>query len=301
MTRSLRIEADLRFRLDDDTSDGPPLHGTVRADGTHLAVTSDRLDLLAGGASGRTLRRLARAVARQGLTVGLGGPDGPAVTVGAVRSSLLHRVVTGSRYVRVDSWRQAWQLRRGRAATGVTDGTLPGRAVLGLPPSTPWPPAPTFRRGPRTVTTTHDPRGGGRPQLVFSMGPAPQPGDRQRVHLLRPGVTTIGSSPQSDLRLDGIAPRQAEIRRDENDEYVLVDLAGEAPTRVNGEPGGQHVLRTGARIEMGPWTMSYWREEYADHGRPYGGRSGGELSRQRPQPVPTYRRPRTGPPRRPAP
>jgi hypothetical protein len=124
------------------------------------------------------------------------------------------------------------------------------------------------------------------------MGPAPRAGDRQRVHLLPPGVTTIGSSPESDLRLDGIAARQAEIRRDDHDEYVLVDLAADVPTRVNGASADRHVLRTGSRIEIGPWTMSYWREEYADHGRPYGGRSGGELSRQRPQPVPTYRRPR---------
>lgn len=298
MTRAIRVEADLRFVVDAGAPDGP-VHGTVRADGTHVAVTADKLEQLAGGAGVRTLRRLALAAARQGLTIGLGGPDGPAVTVGAVRSRLLHRALTGSRYVRVDSWRQAWRLRRGGAAAGATDGTRPSRAVLALPPSTPWPPAPTFRRGRRTVTTTHDPRGGGRPQLVFALGPAPRPGERQRVHLLRPGITTIGSDPLSDLRLDGIAPRQAEVRRDEDDEYVLVDLDDATPTRVNGEPGGRHVLRTGTRIEMGPWTMSYWREEYADHGRPYGGRSGGELSHQRPQPVPSYRPPKAGPARRP--
>ena len=30
--------------------------------------------------------------------------------------------------------------------------------------------------------------------------------------------------------------------------------------------------------------MSFYREEYADHGRPYGGRVGGEIGHQRPQP-----------------
>ncbi len=30
--------------------------------------------------------------------------------------------------------------------------------------------------------------------------------------------------------------------------------------------------------------MSFFREEYADHGRPYGGRIGGELGHQRTQP-----------------
>ena len=44
------------------------------------------------------------------------------------------------------------------------------------------------------------------------------------------------------------------------------------------------LLRTGARIELGPWTLLYAREEHADHGRPYGGRIGGELGHQRPQP-----------------
>jgi hypothetical protein len=30
--------------------------------------------------------------------------------------------------------------------------------------------------------------------------------------------------------------------------------------------------------------MSFYREEYADHGRPYGGRLGGEIGHQRQQP-----------------
>ncbi|HSP75244.1 MAG TPA: hypothetical protein VLO31_03400, partial [Cryobacterium sp.] len=44
------------------------------------------------------------------------------------------------------------------------------------------------------------------------------------------------------------------------------------------------ILRTGARIEMGPWRLAFFREEYADHGRPYGGRVGGEFAVQKPQP-----------------
>lgn len=31
------------------------------------------------------------------------------------------------------------------------------------------------------------------------------------------------------------------------------------------------VLRTGARIQMGKWCLAYFREEFADHGRPFGG------------------------------
>ena len=38
--------------------------------------------------------------------------------------------------------------------------------------------------------------------------------------------------------------------------------------------------------------MSFYREEYADHGRPYGGRAGGEIGHQRPQPA--RRRPAGG-------
>ena len=34
---------------------------------------------------------------------------------------------------------------------------------------------------------------------------------------------------------------------------------------------------------MGSWRLAYFREEFADHGRPFGGRSGGEFAYQRPQ------------------
>jgi hypothetical protein len=57
------------------------------------------------------------------------------------------------------------------------------------------------------------------------------------------------------------------------------------PVRVHGAVvATEALLRTGTRIDVGPWTLTYAREEYADHGRPYGGRLGGELGRQRPQP-----------------
>ncbi len=34
-------------------------------------------------------------------------------------------------------------------------------------------------------------------------------------------------------------------------------------------------MRTGTRFELGGWTMSYYGEEYADHGRPFGAGSVG--------------------------
>jgi hypothetical protein len=102
-------------------------------------------------------------------------------------------------------------------------------------------------------------------------------------------VTTIGSAADSDICLPGLAPRHAEIHHDEWDEYVLVRSASRAATRVNGAPVDEALLRTGTRLELGEWTLSFIREEYADHGRPYGGRIGGELGHQRPQPPRTPR------------
>lgn len=128
--------------------------------------------------------------------------------------------------------------------------------------------------------TTHDVHGGGRPRLIFSLG-GQAPGDaRQREFDLIPGVTVIGSGDEADLRLPGLAPRHAEIRCDPEDEYVFVDLGSPQGSRVDGSPmsGTDGLpLHTGDRIELGDWTLSYYREEFADHGRPFGGRGGGEL------------------------
>lgn len=47
---------------------------------------------------------------------------------------------------------------------------------------------------------------------------------------------------------------------------------------INGGRMGRRPLRTGDRVELGPWVLSYFREEHADHGRPFAGRAGGEGS-----------------------
>jgi FHA domain len=139
------------------------------------------------------------------------------------------------------------------------------------------------------VTTTHDPRGGGRPRLIFSLGGIALAGSGQREFDLLPGVTIIGSGADADLRLDGLDQHHAEVRRDAADEYIYVDLASSTGSRVDGQPAGEQVLGTGTRIELGRWTLSYYREEFADHGRPYGGRQGGELSIQPAQEEPRPR------------
>jgi hypothetical protein len=137
------------------------------------------------------------------------------------------------------------------------------------------------------VMTTHDPRGGGRPRLIFALGDtAPQHASQREFDLL-PGVTVIGSAPDADLRLEGLDAHQAEIRRDERDEYLYVDLGSQAPGRVDGQPASSKPLRTGDRIELGDWTLSFFREEFADHGIPGGGRQGGD-----PHPVQQEPRPR---------
>jgi len=124
-------------------------------------------------------------------------------------------------------------------------------------------------------TTTHDPRGGGRPRLIFALGGIAPAGTVQREFDLLPGVTVIGSAADADLRLAGLAEHHAEIRRDQFDEYIFVDLGTAAGSRVDGQACGEQALHTGDRIELGNWMLSYYREEYADHGRPYGGREGG--------------------------
>ena len=46
----------------------------------------------------------------------------------------------------------------------------------------------------------------------------------------------------------------------------------------------EKALRTGNLLELGNVRFSFFREEFADHGRPFGGRQGGEFSHQREQP-----------------
>ena len=145
------------------------------------------------------------------------------------------------------------------------------------------------------VTTTHDPMGGGRPRLIFGSGGRELPEDqggasgRPSDYELQAGVTTIGSGPTCDLRLAGLSARQAEIQRDDFDEYIFVATDPAAGTTVNGKQVGQSPLHTGDRIEMGNWTVSFYREEFADHGRPHGGRQGSDRFHQEPEPAPRER------------
>ncbi|MCU1515262.1 MAG: hypothetical protein JWO10_2352 [Microbacteriaceae bacterium] len=114
-------------------------------------------------------------------------------------------------------------------------------------------------------------------------------GSPARQFALDAEVTAIGSAPTCDLVLMGLDRAHAQIRHDANDEYVLYSSGhvsvGSRPGDGNGREDGGIVLRTGSPIGLGKWRLGFFREEFADHGRPFGGRAGGELSYQRSQPA----------------
>jgi hypothetical protein len=279
MTTDLTLDADLHLSVTVPGAREVTAHLT--GSGTRLGLWVSDPFVFAGRKDATGIRRIAAGLAHRGLTVTVVSPSGPLVTLGAGRTSWLQRLVTRSRHIRVERGAGLWSLARGRAQSGDV-AALPAAELA--PPPTMWPLAPTLMRRPRAITTTHDPNRGGNPRLIMAPDPHPRPGDRQAVYRLAPTTTTIGSDPGCDIRLPGLEPHHAEVRHDDQDEFVLVRLGQPGSTRVNGAPVDQALLRTATRLELGPWTLSFFREEYADHGRPYGGRIGGEFGHQRPQP-----------------
>ncbi|GGK85116.1 hypothetical protein GCM10007382_01270 [Salinibacterium xinjiangense] len=285
-TRPSRItlDIDLSFSV---SIDSELISGTVSASGSAVTVFVDNpAAFLAGRASLRggipdIASGLVGSLADEGLTVTVEGPKGVLVSVGAVRPSLLSRLASGSTYVRLGGIRALLNaLRRS-----------PGSPQISMPPSTMFPIVPTVsRRVRRRVTTTHYLRGSGRPRLIFVVGSKVWDGTPPREFVLLDGTTVIGSGAEADLQLDGLELRHAEIRHDENDDYVFHLLTAPPQGQLGSDTRGLaprgRILRTGARIELGPWRMGFFREEFADHGRPYGGRVGGELARQKRQPGP---------------
>lgn len=140
----------------------------------------------------------------------------------------------------------------------------------------------TDRTDDDSAMTTHAEWGSGAPHLLVSRG-----GDDRSVFDLTEDEVSIGSAPGSSLVLAGTDAVHATIVHDDRDEYVLT-LHGAGEMNANTDPNRDgtrsEVLRTGARFTLGEWTLVFGRAEYADHGRPFGGREGGELSDQPPQP-----------------
>lgn len=130
-------------------------------------------------------------------------------------------------------------------------------------------------------TTTHAEWGAGNPHLLITSAD----GERFR-YPIRADHMTIGSATESTLSLIGSDPVHATIVHDDRDEYVLT-MHGEGNMNASSllDDGTRtEILRTGAQFTIGDWRLVFRRDEYADHGRPYGGREGGELSDQHSQP-----------------
>lgn len=287
MAPSIRLDIDIDFSLGEPAMDGEPaagLSGTVKAAGTAVDIFVDDPASFRGNTlpSIGQVRSVAKELAARGLTVTVAGPKGLLISVGAGRSSMAQRLITRSPYIRLGSpGTLAPLLGIGRRA--LEKGATPSL----LPPSTPFPLVPTVnRRIRRTITTTHYVRGSGRPRLIFVQKSETWNGQVPREFELTGERTTIGSGDDATLVLAGLDELHAEVLHTDDDEYLLVPH-GPITGSVHGrEPS---VLRTGARVQLGGWALAFFREEYADHGRPYGGRNGGELAYQRPQ-----RNPHTG-------
>lgn len=136
-------------------------------------------------------------------------------------------------------------------------------------------------------TTTHAARGAGRPRLHI------RDELNRHVHEITTDLTRIGSAEDNEIVLAGAEPMHATITHDANDEYVLTMFgAGETNAATSRGPEGRRsteTLRTGAHFSAGGWRLVFARDEFADHGRPYGGRQGGEFAHQRRQaPRPDY-------------
>jgi hypothetical protein len=270
------VDADLSFSV---AVDGKTMSGRLSGSGSELELTVTDPWLL-GGSGTAAAHAVADQLAAAGLRLTVVA-DRPLAVLGEPRTSYWQRRVTGSRHIRVPSLAAAVRLARLRRR--------PVSQTL-VPPPTPVPLVPTFLRRPRRVTTTHDADRGGYPRLVMAPPAGHFPGQTWPAFLLG-DVTTFGSDPAADVVLEGLRHRHVEVRRTEEDEFVVRLLSPTAPVRVNGAVVLEEaLLRSGTKLALGPHLLVYAREEYADHGRPYGGRVGGELGRQRLQPPPPYKR-----------
>jgi hypothetical protein len=124
----------------------------------------------------------------------------------------------------------------------------------------------------------------GHPRLVVAAGGhaaagSPEAAGVQREFALAGDLVTIGSAETQDVRLPGLEPEHGVIRREADaDEWVYSDLQVSAASRVDGVPADAVGLHHGDRLELGGVTLVFQRDEAADHGRPDGGRQGGEFA-----------------------
>lgn len=272
----MRFDIDLEFSAHLPAEDGresATVNGSIKAAGSEIHVRTDNAELFRLG-SRRNLsavRELADSLASHGIVVTVTVPEGTIVSMGAVEVSALQRLITTSHHIKPGKANTWAAVVRAQASSN-----FQGRLA---PPPTPFPLSPTFqRRYRRKPTTTHYSRGGGRPRLIFVRDSETWDGKPPSEYNLTGEITVIGSGPEANFRLPELAASQGTIVHNELDEFVY-EAADSSLSGVHTQ-----VLRTGARLKLGPWRMVFFREEYADHGRPYGGRSAGEFAPlQRPQ------------------
>lgn len=276
----MRFDIDLQFSVQspgDPTTGAERASGTVQAAGKTITIATDSLSILpsAGKIDRRALNDLALKLKDLGLVLVINGPNGTVLSLGEVKPGLVSRLGTSSTAIRLGRPGAYRQLRSRGAGR-------PARSLLAIP-GTMFPLVPTIRRTyRRSATTTHYARGGGAPRLIYVKDSETWNGVAPHVVPIPEEGLAIGSAPGCGLALAGLDAAHARIVHNDLDEYVLV-----ADGRVGGSaglgPGDKYTLRSGARIELGDWRIVFVREEYADHGRPFGGRNGGELAIQRPQ------------------
>lgn len=272
---ALVMTADLRLEL--EVTGKPTVHALLRGDANRLVLEVDDASAFAGGRDAHAVRALAEGLAATGVVVRVESAGRHLVSLGDVSSPWWQRRATGSRRIRLGSVRGA--LSAARSRTRNAEAVLPDSSLM--PPPTLWPLTPTLRRPVRRpVSTTHDPARGGSPRLVLTRENVWA--DEQLTSFSLGELTTIGSAPDSDLCLPGLEAHHAVIEHDGRDEFVVTALDG--ATRVHGAVVAKQLLRTGSRLEVGGHRLVFLRDEYADHGRPHGGRIGGEAGRQLPQP-----------------
>lgn len=272
------ISADLKFQT--VLTDKGVVEGTLKVADRRIEIHMRGPVYPNLGRDAKTLRGLAASLAQFGATAVVFLNETPIVELGATHLRWWQHFLPHTRHVTLLSKRTALRLMIGSGSSS------PGVRVRDLlPPTTLLPLAPTFAPHRRPVTTTHDPRRGGNPRLVTIAAEPLGEHQGENTFRLTREVTLIGSGEQCDIRLAGLEEIHAAVIHDDRDELVVEDRSLSRSTLVNGAvPTENIVLRTGARITLGGSMLVFQRAEYADHGRPYGGRIGGELGHQTRQP-----------------
>ena len=137
----------------------------------------------------------------------------------------------------------------------------------------------------RDALTTHANWGEGDPHLLVR-----STHEHRTFHLVDDDVS-IGSNADATLRREGLDAMPARTVHTPDGEYRWTTPGAGTP-HVRSPAAGtganddhSEILRTGARFTLGPWELVFVRAEFADHGRPFGGRQGGEGAVQHAQPA----------------